>query len=537
MIRTWRVATREYLENTKTKGFWLGILMFPLMIVIFSQVPQFLEDRATPTRHFVLIDRSDEFGTFVEQAVALQNRKGEFEALQKFIRKHRPPQTAEIDVAAVIEQLDQMLPMVGAEAGDFSAQDLISRDLDSLLPDEFVEDAQAFAFLRATLLSQLPEGAPEFEPPRPRFQRVPLPADIPESLPDDELEDALRPWLTGDRELEVEDGEAELFALLLLPRDIGEPLGGPLGGARKGFRYWSSNLADTDLESAGRRRIATELRRRAYAEEGVDPEIVSEVQGITLAAETLDPKKEAGEEKVSLVDKLRQWAPVGFVYLLWISIFTTAQMLLNNMIEEKSNRVVEVLLSSVTPGELMTGKLLGIALLGLTMLGAWMISLLVVLEWKAGPGAEWAIGLLEVAVTPQMLVPFAVYFVLGYLMYAAIFGSIGSVCSTIKDAQNFMGPVMMVLMVPMITMFFIPRDPNGTLATVLSWIPLYTPFVMMNRAAADPPAFDLYGTMILLVVSAGGMLWASARIFRIGMLRTGQPPRLLELLRWITRPS
>jgi ABC-2 type transport system permease protein len=65
MIRTWRVATREYLENTKTKGFWLGILMFPLMIVIFSQVPQFLEDRATPTRHFVLIDRSDEFGTFV----------------------------------------------------------------------------------------------------------------------------------------------------------------------------------------------------------------------------------------------------------------------------------------------------------------------------------------------------------------------------------------------------------------------------------------------------------------------------------------
>jgi len=97
--------------------------------------------------------------------------------------------------------------------------------------------------------------------------------------------------------------------------------------------------------------------------------------------------------------------------------------------------------------------------------------------------------------------------------------------------------VMMVLMVPMITMFFIPRDPNGTLATVLSWIPLYTPFVMMNRAAADPPAFDLYGTMILLVVSAGGMLWASARIFRIGMLRTGQPPRLLELLRWITRPS
>ena len=96
---------------------------------------------------------------------------------------------------------------------------------------------------------------------------------------------------------------------------------------------------------------------------------------------------------------------------------------------------------------------------------------------------------------------------------------------------------MMILMVPLITMVFIPRDPNGTLATVLSWIPLYTPFVMMNRAAADPPAIDLYGTMVLLIITALAMLWASGRIFRVGMLRTGQPPRIVELIRWITRPA
>jgi len=87
--------------------------------------------------------------------------------------------------------------------------------------------------------------------------------------------------------------------------------------------------------------------------------------------------------------------------------------------------------------------------------------------------------------------------------------------------------------VPLMTMMFIPKDPNGTLATTLSWVPLYTPFVMMNRAAADPPLFDVVGTMILLVVTTVTVLWLSGKIFRIGILRTGQPPRLIELIRWL----
>jgi ABC-2 type transport system permease protein len=111
--------------------------------------------------------------------------------------------------------------------------------------------------------------------------------------------------------------------------------------------------------------------------------------------------------------------------------------------------------------------------------------------------------------------------------------ALGSLCNTLKEAQNFMGVVTIILIVPLFTMAFIPRDPNGTLATVLSWIPLYTPFVMMNRATASPPLFDLVGTMILMLASTGLSLWLSAKIFRIGILRTGQPPKLLELLRWL----
>ena len=132
-----------------------------------------------------------------------------------------------------------------------------------------------------------------------------------------------------------------------------------------------------------------------------------------------------------------------------------------------------------------------------------------------------------------MIPVFIMYFILGYLLYSALFLSIGSVCNTLKEAQNLMGPVMLIMMVPMVTMMFIPKDPNGTLARVLSWIPLYTPFTMMNRAAAHPPMIDQVGTLILLLVSVVVAMWLAGRIFRIGILRTGQPPKFRELLSWL----
>jgi ABC-2 type transport system permease protein len=128
---------------------------------------------------------------------------------------------------------------------------------------------------------------------------------------------------------------------------------------------------------------------------------------------------------------------------------------------------------------------------------------------------------------------FLVYFLLGYVMYAAFILALGSVCNTIKEAQNYMAMITMAMMVPLLTMTFIPKDPNGTLARVLSWIPIYTPFTMMNRVNADPPLIDLIGTTVLLLASTAAALWMAGKIFRIGILRTGQPPKIVEMFRWI----
>jgi ABC-2 type transport system permease protein len=365
-----------------------------------------------------------------------------------------------------------------------------------------------------------------FVPPRRRAERVQeLPKDF-----DPEAPASFRPYLTGDKKIKVGESPAELFALVVIPSDAKD---WSEGSRHVGIDFWCATLTDDSLKTTIERSITREIREAAYAKRSLSKEDLDLIQRTDVSLTGKDPKKAAGKEKVGIEDTMRQWAPVAAVYLLWVAIFTVAQMLLNNTTEEKSNRVIEVLLSSVTPVELMFGKLVGIACVGLTMVGAWIASFLLLIHYASGLEASLARALMDTVATPQLLVAFAGYFVLGYLLYAGVFLAIGSVVTSLKEAQNLMGPIMIIMIVPLMTMVFIARDPNGTLAEILSWIPLYTPFVMMNRAAASPPAVDIYGTLVLLVISVGLSIWVSGKIFRIGVLRTGQPPKLLELLGWI----
>lgn len=520
------VAAREYAENAKTKGFWIGLLMLPVILYAAITIQVFLQEKAIPVRHFVFVDQSGQFDAVVDRGLERHYQRKVLEELGKYVQKHG----AGLPVDA--EALER-LPAGGAADLARKLEGGGDEELERLL------EPDGLSRLLAGLRPLLRPDAPPFAAPRRPFVRVEPPAGVDPAAEPTALAEALKPYLLGEKKIRTDEGEKDLFAAVIVPSDIAGKVvrpGVPALPSAEGVRFWSMNLADEDLRSAIERSINEEVRRRAYLERGVDEATVRDIEGMRVPLASFDPKKEEGKEIVSQADVIRQWAPVGFVYLLWIAIFIVAQMLLQNTIEEKSNRIIEVLVSSVTPWELMAGKLVGIAAVGLTMMAAWLGSAVAILAWRAGPEAEFARLLLEVLRNDQILIPaFAVYFLLGYLFYSGIFLAVGSVCNTLKEAQNFMGPVQVVLMVPLFTMMFIPRDPNGTLATILSWIPLYTPFVMMNRAAADPPLRDLVGTLVMMAVSAAGMLWLSGRIFRIGILRTGQPPKLLELARWVRR--
>ena len=151
------------------------------------------------------------------------------------------------------------------------------------------------------------------------------------------------------------------------------------------------------------------------------------------------------------------------------------------------------------------------------------------------PGAQTELlgQFFQVLLSSDLIPWFVFYFLAGYALYAGIFLAIGSLCNTLKEAQSLMMPMMMVLIVPLVTMTFIAQDPNGPVARIMSWIPLFTPFTMMNRAAAAPPLLDVIGTTIVLLLSIVLVLWLSGKIFRQGVLRTGQPPRIVEIIRML----
>ena len=515
------VAWREYAENAKTKGFWLGIFIMPLILFLSIQVPVWLEQKATPIRYYVLVDQSGSLAPIVEARLESLHQQKVLEALNDYARKYSRP----LALGGPVSPLPEF-----AEANPRSVAAFMSKG--------------GKRFFLEQLRPQLKNDAPDFQEPRRLFQPVQLPPAISADAPLAALAQDLKPYFRGEKQLDANGQQVLLSAAILIPRDLDSLIIRPRlpssankadAVSRHQIQYWSANASDSRLRDEIEQAINAEIRQREYLARGLDSAAIHEVERTFVLFASLNPKKAAGKEALSQTDTIRQWLPSGFVYLLWLAIFVVIQMLLNNTIEEKSNRIIEVLLSSVTPGELMMGKLFGIAAIGLTMVGAWVAALFGILSWKSGGASEIAGNLLSVVQGSSLVPLFAVYFFFGYLMYAAFILSIGSVCNTIKEAQSYMSLLTVIMMVPLLTMTFIPKDPNGPLARLLSWIPIYTPFTMMNRAAADPPMIDLIGTLFLLLVVTATALWMAGKIFRIGILRTGQPPRLVEMLRWATR--
>lgn len=501
------VAWREFAENVKTKGFWIGIFMFPLILTLTVQVPIWLGKKAAPTRHFFVLDFSGEYLPAITNALHHDHANRVVDALREYAQANAAP----------------------AQPAGAGPLDVPGRDSAQLA--RFITEGGAKAWLERAQPRLRPQ-APPFEEP-PRLLVVLPPALLPSAQDPAGAIEQLRPYLRDERRLAFEGREVRVDAAIIIPANAGDFIRRTGASPREGgIQYWAANLSDKTLPDLVERAVNHLVRERESRSRGLDLAVLREIDATRLPLISLNPKKAAGQEKVSTAEQIEQYAPVVFVYLLWVAIFSVCQMLLNNTIEEKSNRLIEVLLSSLSPGEFMIGKLAGIAAVGLTMVFAWVLGLFGVGWWQSG-GHIVAREVFTNLRSSALLPSFVIYFFFGYLLYASLILALGSICNTLKEAQNYMGLITMVMMVPLLTMMFITRDPNGTLASVLSWVPIYTPFVMLNRAAADPPLRDLVGTAILLVVSNAVAIWMAIKIFRMGILRTGQPPRLIELFRWL----
>jgi len=226
-----------------------------------------------------------------------------------------------------------------------------------------------------------------------------------------------------------------------------------------------------------------------------------------------------------------------FVIMLYFMLYFYGYSVTRGVLQEKSSRVMEVLLGSVSPDQLMTGKILGIGLVGLTQTGFYIVTVgslrLVAILFFVGKESGFDAAALVDAVGPAKLVFFVVYYVLGYFMFVTLFAIIGAVCNSEQEAQNFQLPVVLSLLIPMISTIFFVQHPDAPAAVVLSLVPLFTPMLMFMRISVlSPPAWQIALSIVLLLVTIWVLFKAAAKIFRIGTLMYGKRPTIPEILRW-----
>ena len=220
-------------------------------------------------------------------------------------------------------------------------------------------------------------------------------------------------------------------------------------------------------------------------------------------------------------------APYVFSILLFVSVFASSNYLLRGVSEEKETRVIEILLSSVSPAELLAGKVLGLGALGLTQIGVWLLSTLAL---SGGLGALVAGAALILSPAPFLLA--GLYFLLGYLLYGTMMAAVGALGTNMRESQQLAGIFSFLAAIPWFAAGIVFTNPNSPIVRVLSYFPLTAPTMMMLRIPlSDVPVVDYVISLIVLAISIPVVLWAGAKIFRMGLLMYGKRPALREIAR------
>lgn len=319
----------------------------------------------------------------------------------------------------------------------------------------------------------------------------------------------------------VRRGEIDFY--VILPRDV-------IAGARA--EVYGRNPSDLftvdDIEAAINDAVIEARMREAQ----IDPSrIASLSERVRLNVVRVS---EQGEEKISGAGFFVAFI-VGF--LIYMTIILHGQAVLSSVVEEKNSRVIEVLLSSARAFDLMMGKLVGISLVALTQYAVWGVA--AVLFWIYGLAALAASGinLALPSISPLVLLYFLCFFLVGFFIYATLYALAGATTTTTQEGGQLAMPVIFLLVIGFYLVFPVMRSPNSTFATVISLVPFFTPVIMPVRLVTEaPPVWETLLSLALSVVTAIGLVWIAARVYRVGILMYGKRATIPEIWRWIRQP-
>ncbi|WP_418603275.1 ABC transporter permease [Hwangdonia sp.] len=321
------------------------------------------------------------------------------------------------------------------------------------------------------------------------------------------------------------------------------------------IKFYSEESPSLSLISGLESKIEKKLTNLKLQQKGVDIEMIKDSKiNVNLAQESFEGEKTS---KIDSVVKLIFGGLAG--YLLFMFIIIYGNMIMRSVIEEKTSRIIEVIISSVKPVQLMLGKIIGTSLAGITQFVIWLIlggvlmaivSAIFGIDMVQSPQQDMmqqAMENPEVNMKVQdvltafynlpiinLIVAFILFFISGYLLYSSLYAAIGAAVDNETDTQQFMLPILMPLILAVyIGVFTVIEDPHGTVSTVFSFIPFTSPVVMLMRIPFGVPLWQQLVSLLLLIATFMFTVWFAAKIYRVGILMYGKKPSYKELIKWI----
>lgn len=486
------VARREMMQILKMRSFWLTLLILPAALAIGPLLGETLEN-TEPTR-VAIIDRSDAGMTqALEARFAADETQYLLRELARYVQRY--------DLAAA----DRTAPWA-AQGRWYTPQDMAA-----------FEAGGGIDAALAKIEKVRPEGVPQFEIPSHDYSFItPPPALV--AAQGDAFTAAARGLFADD------PGDDAPEIIVLIPEAYPADIGIGLYAANDVSGRFVTKLQDV---------LTADLRTRLLADAGVTGERAALVQTSAPAIAIDTPPPGGGARETLLVQSI---VPIALAYALMMSLMLSGSWMLQGSVEERSNKLIESLLACISPDELMYGKLLGGLAVGLMMISVWAGCAGVAAYATQGAIADLIRPALEPLSSPGIIAAIIFFFVAGYILISAIFVAIGSMADSMSEAQGYMMPVLLLILLPITFLLqAIILGNDGIMVQILTWVPLWTPFAVLARLGLGIEAWELIGSGIVLALAIVAELVLVARLFRASLLATGQKPTLAKVLQRFRR--
>ncbi len=295
------------------------------------------------------------------------------------------------------------------------------------------------------------------------------------------------------------------------------------------IEYYARNVSDFQTNRTLKNAVEKIIIDQRLKRSGFDPAIVQE---LTHDIKLRTIKIQKGGKETDADFSSEYFSTFIFVLILYMTLIMYGNSIMRSIIQEKTNKVVEVILSSVKPIQLMAGKILGQGLVGLTQYFIWVLVGLVLT--LSGGSLIQIEGNNLLNFSAGTLIWFIIYYVLGYFLYSAMYSIVGVATTTDQEAQQASMPITLLLVVPLLVLTTLVKNPDSSLIIGLSYVPFFSPIIMFARINMSSPApMELILSLLILVGTIIFMIWLAAKVYRMGILMTGKRANLPEIMRWI----